>query len=79
MSIAAYRLGCGICGAVLSAASEAALNDTHVDHLAGHLTDYCEDEVAAGRMVRVERDGETLYREVKPGAHESQEPTRRQG
>lgn len=66
MAIAAYRSGCPLdgCGLILSAASPDALKQAHIEHLTAHLTDYCEREVEAGRMVRVERDGKTLYREV---------------
>ena len=64
--IGLFVSGCTICDAVLSGASEEALKEAHVEHLTAHLTDYCERQVAEGRMIRVERDGHTLYREVQP-------------
>jgi hypothetical protein len=68
-----YRSKCQICNEVLSAATEEGLREAHVEHLTHDLTDYCEREVDAGRMVRVIRDGQTLYREVADTAGEERD------
>lgn len=60
-----YRNQCGFCDEMLSAATEEALKQAHIDHLTKHLLDYFEDECEAGRYERVERDGRTLYRESR--------------
>ena len=59
-----FREWCRFCDQVLSSLSEEALKEASIDHLAKHLYDHMEEEVEAGRMERIERDGRTLYREV---------------
>lgn len=50
---------------MLGSAIEEALEEAQIDHLARQLEEHFEGEVAAGRAVRVERDGKTLYRIIE--------------